>query len=81
MRDAKGHGSDPRGGQKAVASYRADHPALPAPAAHQSGVMNALGKYGPWVVKNGAKLYVAQAAAGAAVGFAYPFLKLAGVVP
>lgn len=77
MRDAKGHGSDPRGGQKAVAALRAQ----PAPAAHQSGVMGAIGHYGPWVAKNAAKLYVAQAAGGAAVGFAYPFLKLAGWVP
>lgn len=79
MRDAKGHGSDPQGGAKAAQDWRAGHPKVAA--AHQSGVMNALGKYGPWVVKNGAKLYVAQAAAGAAVGFAYPFLKLAGWAP
>lgn len=78
MRDAKGHGSDPRGGAKVAAQWRA---AQPPAAAHQSGVMDALGKYGPMVAKNAAKIYVAQAAAGAAVGFAYPFLKLAGWVP
>lgn len=72
VKDSKGHGSEAKGGAKVAQS---------AHAAHQSGVMDAIGHYGPWVAKNAAKIYLAQAAAGAAAGFAYPFLKVAGIVP
>lgn len=70
MKDAKGHGS----------------------AAHQSGVEAArsiprtglLGRFDPETAARYAKLagkvYVAQAAAGAAVGFTIPFLKYFGVM-
>lgn len=76
MKDARGHGSDSRGSRK---EFGLRGTARAAPAAHQSGVMAAVGKYGPWVAKNAAKLYFAQAAAGAAVGFTVPILKAAGL--
>ena len=35
--------------------------------------------YAPTVIRIGVKLYVAQAVAGFAIGFAVPFLRVAGV--
>lgn len=75
MKDARGHGSNARGGRKEF-GLRGTARAAPA---HQTGVMAAVTKYGPWVAKNAAKLYFAQAAAGAAVGFTVPILKAAGL--
>lgn len=76
MKDARGHGSNARGGRK---EFGLRGTAGAAPAAHQTGVMAAIAKHGPWVAKNAAKLYFAQAAAGAAVGFTIPILKAAGL--
>ncbi len=58
-KDARGHGSDARGGQKVAEAWRESH-SLPA---HQ-GAVNAIGK----VAKIGALLYAAQAGAGVAGG-------------
>lgn len=77
MKDAKGHGSDPRASHKLVADYR---------AAHQLGISAAVPSSSDATAKAAKiaaiamKLYIAQAAAGAAVGGALPWLRLAGIL-
>lgn len=73
MKDAKGHGSDARGGQKAAAQWR---------AAHQSGIGASVPdrSKAAEMAKLAVKLYLAQAAAGAAVGGAIPWLRFFGVM-
>lgn len=58
-KDARGHGSDAKGGQRVAQAYRAAHP-LPA---HQ-GAVALIGK----AAKIGGMLYAAQAGAGVAGG-------------
>lgn len=67
MKDAKGHGSNARGGQQAAENWRVkNHRALPA---HQTGVdvIGHVKKYG----KIGAAIYAGQALAGAATGIGW----------
>lgn len=70
MKDAKGHGS---------AAHQAGVDA--ARAVPRSGLMSHFdAATAAKIGKFAAKAYVAQAAAGAAVGFAYPWLKYFGVL-
>lgn len=74
MKDAKGHGSNPRGGAT-----------QPQRAAHQTGVSAAVPSSDATaraarIAKLALKAYIAQAAAGAAVGGAIPWLRLAGLM-
>lgn len=76
MKDARGHGSNSRGGQQAVTDWRTHGGQRAAAdwrgshlAAHQSGVdmIGRLKKYG----KIGAAIYAGQALAGTAAGIGW----------